>query len=101
MAALLFENLVDSTTLFLTPNTTSIYMLSWLDMTDGPMVIETPPNVIGLIHDAWFHYVTDFGQVGPDKYKGGKFLMVPPGYKGEIPDGYFVKHSQTYGNGVI
>jgi len=99
--ALLFENLMDSTMLFLTPNTTSIYMLSWIDMTDGPMVIETPPNMTGLIDDAWFHYVADFGQVGPDKYKGGKFLMVPPDYKGEIPEGYFVKHSQTCGNWVI
>ena len=89
--ALLFENLMDSTTLFLTPNTTSIYMLLWLDLTDGPMVMETPPNVIGFVDDAWFHYVADFGQVGPDKNQGGKYLMVPPDYKGEIPDDYFVK----------
>ena len=99
--ALLFESLMDSTTLFLTPNTTSIYMLLWLDLTDGPMVLETPPNVIGLIDDAWFHCVADFGQVGPDKNKGGRYLMVPPGYKGEIPDGYFVKKSETFGNWVI
>ena len=99
--ALLFENLMDSTTLFLTPNTTSIYMLLWLDLTDGPMVMETPPNVIGFVDDAWFHYVADFGQVGPDKNQGGKYLMVPPDYKGEIPDGYFVKKTETYGNWVI
>jgi len=99
--ALLFEDLMDSTTLFLTPNTTSIYMTFWLDLTDGPVVIETPPNVIGFINDAWFHYVTDFGQVGPDKNKGGKYLIVPLGYKGKIPEGYFVKYSETYGNWVI
>ena len=99
--ALLFEDLMDSTTLFLTPNTVSIYQLLWLDLTEGPMVMETPPNVIGLVDDAWFHYVADFGQVGPDKNKGGKYLFLPPGYKGEIPDGYFVKKTQTYGNWVI
>ena len=99
--ALLFEELMDSKTLFLTPNTVSIYQLLWLDLTDGPMVMETPPNVIGLVDDAWFHYVADFGQVGPDKNKGGKYLFLPPGYKGEIPDGYFVKKTQTYGNWVI
>ena len=99
--ALLFEDLMGSETRFLTPNTVSIYMTSWLDTTGGPMVIETPPNVIGLIDDAWFHYVADFGQVGPDKNKGGKYLMLPPGYKGDIPEGYFVKQLQTYGAWVI
>jgi hypothetical protein len=68
---------------------------------EGPMVIETPPNVIGLIDDARFHYVTDFGQVGPDKNKGGKYLFLPPGYKGDIPDGYFVKKPQTFGSWVV
>ena len=99
--ALLFEELMDSTTLFLTPNTSSIYQLLWLDLTEGPMVIETPPNVIGLVDDAWFHYVADFGQVGPDKNKGGKYLFLPPGYKGEVPDGYFVYKQQTFGSWVI
>ena len=99
--ALLFEQLMDSKALWLTPNTTSVYMTSWLELKDEPYVIETPPNVLGIIDDAWFHYVADFGNAGPDKGKGGKFLIVPPGYKGEIPDGYFVKHTQTYGNWVI
>jgi hypothetical protein len=99
--ALLFETLMDSKALFLTPNTTSVYMLSWLDLKDGPMVIETPPNVLGIIDDHWFHYVTDFGNAGPDKGKGGKFLILPPGYKGDVPDGYHVAHSNTYGNWVI
>ena len=99
--ALLFEELMDSTTRFLTPNTTSIYQLLWLDLTEGPMVVETPPSVIGLVDDAWFHYVADFGQVGPDKNKGGKYLFLPPGYKGKVPDGYFVYKPQTFGNWVI
>ncbi len=99
--ALIFQKLMDSHALWLTPNTSSVYMSSWLQLTDEPYVIETPPNVLGIIDDAWFHYVADFGNAGPDKGKGGKFLIVPPGYKGEIPDGYFVKHTQTYGNWVV
>jgi hypothetical protein len=98
---LLFENLMDSKALWLTPNTVSIYMAMWLEMKDEPMVIETPPNVLGIIDDHWFHYVTDFGNAGPDKGKGGKFLILPPGYAGEVPQGYHVARTNTYGNWVI
>jgi len=76
-------------------------MTSWLELNDEPMVIETPPNVLGIIDDHWFYYVTDFGNAGPDKGKGGKFLILPPGYKGEVPDGYHVARTNTYGNWVI
>jgi hypothetical protein len=95
---LIMENLMDSKSLFLTPNTESVYHMAWLDVSDGPLVIETPPNVLGIIDDHWFKYVGDFGNAGPDKGKGGKFLLLPPGYKGEVPEGYFVMHSPTYGN---
>ncbi len=61
-------------------------------------MIETPPNVLGIIDDAWFNYVGDVGNAGPDKGKGGKFLLLPPGYTGEVPDGYFVFRSPTFGN---
>jgi len=54
-------------------------MAMWLELGDEPMVIETPPNVLGIIDDHWFHYVADFGNAGPDKGKGGKFLILPPG----------------------
>ena len=102
--ALLFEDLMDSKALWLTPNATSVYMASWLQLKDGePMVIETPPNVLGIIDSAWFKYVADFGNAGPDRGKGGKFLIVPPGYKGDIPDQgeYHVARTDTYGNWVI
>lgn len=98
---LLFETLMDSKALWLTPNTSSVYMTSWLELKDEPMVIETPPNVLGIIDDHWFKYVTDFGNAGPDRGKGGKFLILPPGYEGEVPNGYFVSRTQTYGNWVI
>ena len=53
--AVLFEDLMDSKAFWLTPNTTSIYMTSWLELGDEPMVIETPPNVLGFLNDAWFN----------------------------------------------
>lgn len=40
----------------------------------------------------------DIGPFGPDKGKGGKFLVLPPGYKGDVPDGYFVVRSDTFQN---
>ena len=99
--AVLFEELMDSKALWLTPNTTNVYMASWLELGDEPMVIETPPDVLGFIDDAWFKYVIDFGRLGPDKGEGGKFLILPPGYDGDVPEGYHVAKSSTYGHWVI
>ena len=89
---------LDSKGLLLTGNTTVIYGFMWIDLKDGPMIMETPPDVLGIIDNSWFHYLTDFGNAGPDKGKGGKFLLVPPGYEGELPEGYIVRHSETYGH---
>ena len=93
-----WDGRLDSKGLLLTGNTTVVYTFMWIDLKDGPMVMETPPNVLGIIDDAWFHYLCDFGDAGDDKGKGGKYLLVPPDYKGEIPTGYFVKKSKTFGH---
>ena len=95
---LISETLLDSKSLFLTANTTTPYTVLWLDLTKGPVVLEVPPMVLGPMDDAWFRWVTDVGFTGPDKGKGGKYLLLPPGYTGEIPNGYFVARSKTYGN---
>lgn len=55
----------------------------------------------GIVNDFWFRYVADPGNAGPDKGAGGKYLFVGPGYEGEIPEGYSVYHSRTYGNFLI
>ena len=68
--ALLFEDLMDSKALFLTPNTTSVYMMMWLELKDEPYVLETPADVLGIIDDHWFKYVADFGRLGDDKNQG-------------------------------
>lgn len=94
----IFETLMDSRSLYLTANTESIYAMAWLDLKNGPIVVESPPNTLGLVDDFWFHYVTDLGLAGPDQGKGGKFLFLPPDYKGPEPEGFFVFKSKTFGN---
>jgi len=93
---LIFEQLMDSKALWLTANTTVVYYATWIDTKNGPIVVETPPNTLGILDDHWFHYVSDFGNAGPDKGKGGKFLILPPDYKGDVPAGYFVLRPATY-----
>jgi hypothetical protein len=94
---IIFEELMDSKALWLTANTTVVYYMSWLDTKNGPIVVETPPDTLGLVDDHWFRYVNDFGNAGPDKGKGGKFLYLPPDYNGQVPEGYFVMRPATYG----
>ena len=95
---LVSETLLDSKALWLTPNADTVYAVNWIDLKDGPMVIESPPEALGIFDDAWFHYVADLGLLGPDKGKGGKFLFLPPGYTGDVPEGYHVFKSATFGN---
>lgn len=93
------EDLMDARSLFLTANSTAVYVIMCLDLKDGPVVAEVPPNVLGPIDDAYFRFVSDVGVTGPDRGKGGKYLVVPPDYQGELPKaGYFVAKSPTYGN---
>jgi hypothetical protein len=64
----------------LTYNTESIYATAHTDLNiDGPTVVETPPNVLGIVDDGWQRWLTDLGLAGPDKGKGGKYLLLPPG----------------------
>ena len=94
--ALIFSELMDAKSLFLTANADTIYFWVNLDVTKGPIVVETPPLSLGVVDDMWFQWVTDFGLPGPDRGEGGKYLFVPPGYKGELPgSGYFVQKMRT------
>ena len=93
---------MNSTPLWLTGNTDSIYAWMTLDLkADGPTVMEIPPNLMGPLDDANFRFVVDFGATGPDKGKGGKYLILPPDYEGDVPDGYFVARSPTYRNWAL
>ncbi|MGI9624066.1 MAG: DUF1254 domain-containing protein, partial [Acidimicrobiales bacterium] len=93
----IFDTLMDSTGLVLTGNTSTMYALGFLDLEhDGPTVIELPEGMLGVLNDMAFLHMTDLGAAGPDQGKGGKYLVLPPGYAGEVPGGYFVVQSKTY-----
>lgn len=95
------EGLADAKSLLLTPNTTTIYCVAEINVKDGPTVMEVPPGVLGPVDDAYFRFVTDIGLTGPDQGKGGKYLFLPPGYKGEIPEGYFEIRTRTFRNWLL
>jgi hypothetical protein len=92
-------------TLITTPNSDVIYAMGYVDLgKDGPLVIELPPGQQGILDDFWQRPVPGptvdgnafaVGLAGPDKGKGGKYLLLPPGYVGKVPSGYFVYRSQT------
>lgn len=100
---LLLDELLDSTGMFLTGNTDTVYASAILDLErDGATVVEIPPNCgPGTVNDAWFRFVIDMGGPGPDRGQGGKYLILPPEYDGDVPDGYFVAKSPSYVNWLI
>ncbi len=86
----------------LTANTETTYGTTFLDLkADGPTVVEVPANSLSFVDDLWQQYVADMGNAGPDRGQGGKYLFLPPGYDGEVPDGYFVARSATHSNWVV
>jgi hypothetical protein len=94
----IWEDLVDARTVELTANDNTMYNFIWLDTKKGPLVVEIPPDVLGGVNDFWYRWVADMGITGEDRGKGGKYLVLPPGYKGEIPPGYVVVRPSTFGN---
>src|SRR5882672_2307321 len=106
----IFKQRLNAKTLITTPNSDVIYALGYLDLKDdGPMVIEVPPGLQGIIDDFFQRPIESVGPIngrawsgdvglpGPDAGKGGKYLILPPDYKGQIPPGYFTYRSRTYG----
>ncbi len=98
----IFDELMDSTPLFLTGNTSTVYCVPFLDLKkDGPTVVEIPAGAgPGTVNDAFFRFVIDMGPPGPDRGKGGKYLILPPDYEGDVPDGYFTARSTSWVNWV-
>ena len=93
----IWETMVDSRTVELTANNNTPYTWFWMDLSKGPLVLEVPPKVLGLIDDMWYQWTVDLGITGPDKGKGGKYLLLPPGYKGKTPSkGYHVVRCATF-----
>ncbi len=93
----IWKERMDSRTWVPTPNADVIYSMSYLDLKEtGPLVVAAPPNVIGMFTDFFQRTITDVGAIGPDRARGGLYLLSPPGYDGEIPKGYFAFKSPTY-----
>jgi hypothetical protein len=106
---IIMDQLADSNPLWLTANTDTVYLSGFLDLqTDGPTVVEIPPGSgPTTVNDAFFRFVTDMGGPGPDQGKGGKYLIVPDWFKGELPkdkkDGgdYYISRSPSSVNWLI
>jgi len=100
----IWKQRLDAKTRVTTPNSDVIYAMSYVDLgKDGPLVFEAPPNLQGILLDFWQRPIPvdggkfrgDVGLPGPDAGKGGKFLLLPPGYEGEVPPGHYVYRSGT------
>ena len=93
----IWKDRMDSRTWVPTPNADVIYSMSYLDLKEtGPLVVAAPPNVIGMFTDFFQRTLTDVGASGPDRARGGLYLLLPPNYDGHVPDGYFTFESATY-----
>jgi hypothetical protein len=92
----IWETMVDSRTVELTANDNTPYTWFWLDLSKGPLVVVVPPKVLGLVDDIWYHWNGDLGLTGQDRGKGGRYVIVPPGYEGELPAGHFVIRTGSY-----
>jgi hypothetical protein len=85
----------------LTPNPDTIYLFPYINTKDvGPVVLEIPPagegSITGSVDDAWQTAIEDVGPAGVDKGQGGKYLILPPGYKDTVPDGFIAMPCETY-----
>ena len=93
----LWETLMDSDTLLLTGNTETVYGLCAIDLKrDGPVVVECPAMMLGGVSDLWQREIAGIGPTGIDKGRGGKLLLLPPGFDGAVPAGYLVVKASTY-----
>lgn len=93
---LLFSKLMDAKSLFLTANADTVYFVGIIDLSKGPMVFEAPPKALGVLDDMWWRWVIDFGLPGPDRGEGGRYLILPPGYDGPLPEGgFYVSRART------
>jgi hypothetical protein len=92
----LWSEMLEGRTLILTGNADTVYYMTFLDLSKGPLVFHAPPNALGVMDDMWFNWVTDFGIPGAERGKGGKYLIVGPGYDGPLPEAEFiVRKSRT------
>jgi hypothetical protein len=97
---------LDSKNQTLTPNPDALYFMVFFNTKDGPVVLDLPPasangSFNANIVTVWQLPLEDAGLLGFDKGKGGKYLILRPGYKDTVPDGYIPLQSDTYGGYML
>jgi hypothetical protein len=90
----------------LTPNPDALYFIAFFNTKEGPIVLDLPPGDANGSFNAnivtvWQMPLEDAGLLGLDKGKGGKYLLLPPGYKDKVPEGYFPLQSDTFGGYML
>ena len=87
---MIFDKLMGPESLFLTGNSSTVYAIPDLDLKrDGPTVVEVPDGLLGAANDGWFRFINNLPTAG-------KYLYLPPGYDGPVPDGFAVYRPKTY-----
>ncbi len=72
--------------LILTANQDTIYLSGALDLREGPIVMELPVGLLGTLNNVWQQPLSDLGgPFSPEQNRGGRFLILPPGFKGTLP----------------
>jgi hypothetical protein len=97
---------LDSKNQTLTPNPDALYFMVFYNTKDGPIVLDLPPgnangSFNGNIVTLWQMPLEDAGLLGLDKGKGGKYVVLPPGYKGKVPAGFIPLQSDTLGGYML
>ncbi|WKG02564.1 DUF1254 domain-containing protein [Mycolicibacterium sp. HK-90] len=84
----------------LTPNPDILYFFPFYNTQAGPVVLEIPAaeggSITGSVDNGWQEALEDVGPAGVDQGKGAKYLILPPGFDGDVPDGYIAMPSVTY-----
>lgn len=86
---------------FITANDVTAYGWGTISTAKGPVVLEVPAatekvSYFGSIVNAWQQPLEDIGPApGADKGKGAKYLLLPPDFDSDIPDGYIAIQSDT------
>ena len=87
---MIFDKLMGPDSLFLTGNSSTVYAIPDLDLLrDGPTVVEVPDGLLGAANDGWFRFINNLPTAG-------KYLYLPPGYDGPVPDGFAVYRPKSY-----
>ena len=93
----IWKERMDSRALVPTPNADIVYAMGFYDLKEtGPLVVAVPAGIIGMYTDFFQRTLVDVGAAGPDKARGGLYLLLPPGYQGHVPPGYYAYESSTY-----